>query len=64
MIYEKYDMTGLKISTKSSNLGVRCNHSNLVEDEGLRRRPSGMVVTEHKDEVEESYGNEFILGGP
>ena len=42
--YDKSDMTGLKIATKRS----RGNHSNLVEDEGLRRRPSSMEVTKHQ----------------
>ena len=42
------DMTGLKIATNRLNFGVRGNHSNLVEDEELRRRPSGMEVTKHQ----------------
>ena len=48
LTYDKYDMTKLKIATKRSNLGIRGNHLNLVEDEGLRRRPSGMEVTKHQ----------------
>ena len=44
----QYYMRGIKISTKRSNLGVRGNHSNLVEDEGMRRRPSVMEVTKHQ----------------
>ena len=55
-------MSGIKISSKRAYLGLGGNHSNLVEDEGLRRRPSSMEVTKHQGEVEETYGNAFELG--
>ena len=44
----KYDMSGLKISSKKVHLGLGGSHSNLDEDEGLRRRPSGMEITKHR----------------
>ena len=44
----KYDMSGQEISPKRSHLGFGVNHSNLEEDEGLRRRTSVMEVTKHQ----------------
>ena len=44
----KPDMSRLKIGSKRAHLGLGGNHSNWVEDEGLRRRPSGMKVTENQ----------------
>ena len=45
---QQLDMLGLKIASKRAHLGLGGNHSNWVEDEGLRRRPSGMEVTKHQ----------------
>ena len=45
---QKPDMSGIKISSNRAHLGLGGNHSNLVEDEGLRRRPSVMEVTKHQ----------------
>ena len=41
-------MSGLKIASKREHLGFGGNNSDLEEDEGLRRRPSGMEVTKHQ----------------
>ena len=45
---QKYDMLGIKISSKRAHLGLGGSHSNLEEDEGLRRRPSDTEVTKHQ----------------
>ena len=34
------DMSGLKIASKRAHLGLGGSHSNLEEDEGMRRRTS------------------------
>ena len=44
----KPDMSGIKISSNRVHLGLGGIHLNLEEDEGLRRRPSGMEVTKHQ----------------
>ena len=44
----KHDMLIIKISSKRVQLGIGGSHSNWVEDEGFRRRPSGMKVTKRR----------------
>ena len=45
LTYEKYDMSGLKIATKRSNLGVRGNHLNWGKNWSMKRKTSVMRVT-------------------
>ena len=43
--YVKDDMSGLKIATKRSNLGVRGNHSNWGKNWSMKRKTSVIGVT-------------------
>ena len=43
--YDKSDMTGLKIATNRSNLGVKGNHSNWGKNWSMKRKTSVMRVT-------------------
>ena len=45
MKYEKYDMSGIKISMKRSNLVVRGSHSNWGKNCSMKRKTSVMRVT-------------------
>ena len=45
MTYENYDMIGLKIATKRSNLGVRGNHSNWGNYWSTKKKTSVIGVT-------------------
>ena len=44
----QFDMLWIKIASNRAHLGLGGNHSNLVDDEGLRRRTRGMDVTKHQ----------------
>ena len=46
MTYEKYDMTGIKIATKRSNLGVRGrSHLNWGNNWSMKKKTSVMRAT-------------------
>ena len=62
--YDKYDMIGLKISTKRSNLGVRGSHSSWGKNWSMKRKTSVMRVTKQLRWVGKSHGGKFDLRRP
>ena len=64
LTYKKYEMLGLKIATKRSNLGVRGSHSNWGKNWSMKRKTSVMRVTKPLRWVGGSHGGKLDLTSP